>query len=73
VTTKHVWIGQVGPFGYEDTNDDYYGDGVDIRGLRTPQGYIEEAPIDPLEIARLTEVTDLEVSSQADLFMLMGA
>lgn len=61
---KYTWIGQLGPIVHDPLAvstypGGFYGDGVDLRGIRTSQGYIEELPTEPHEIARLQEIDDL--------------
>ena len=43
---RSCWAGQYGPYLYNELppDPDIYGDGVDITGLRVPQGYIDDPP-----------------------------
>lgn len=53
---KEVWLGTTGPFEYDNSDTDVYPDGKAVRGVRADQLYVDSAPTDPNEVARLSDL-----------------
>lgn len=70
---RELWYADRGPDVFEDTDITRYDDGRPTRGARTSQAYIEDAPVDDLEIVRKVDLGTMGVGGWERLFMLMGA
>jgi hypothetical protein len=71
VADRALWYGQSGCINFDDAIVGWYGvDSKPLRGARTSQIYLEDAPVDDLEVVRLA---DLKVGVAMSMFLLMGA
>lgn len=66
---RELWYAQFGPLVYEDTDTGWYPDGKPIRGARTSQVYLDNTPVDDIEVIRLIDLK----GHWTNLFLLMGA
>lgn len=76
MATKRVWMGSVGPFEYDDTDqyDPENGDTTTLAGVRVEGNiWLDDTPTDPTHAARVGNVTDAVDVAAASSFLLMGA
>jgi hypothetical protein len=73
MAVRELFYADQGPAIFEDTDVSRYDDGRQTRGARTSQAYIEDAPVDDLEIVRKIDLTSGGMAGWDRLFMLMGA
>ncbi len=67
---RPLFYASAGAFVFDDSITTWYSDGRPLRGARTSQIYLDDPPVDPLEVMRLC---DAEVGSIIGMFLLMGA
>lgn len=67
---KPLFYASAGAFVFDDDLVGWYDDARPLRGARTSQIYLDEPPVDDLEVVRLGDLKTVAVLS---MFLLMGA